>query len=55
MTCVGVKNKTHTHSPAATSACHSTQSCLENVMLLTLIFPQKGEVKITYFPLSACK
>jgi len=38
MTCVGMKTKMRAHSPVAISASHSTQSCLENVTLLTVIF-----------------
>lgn len=42
-----MKNKMHTHSSVAISASHSTQSCLENMMLLTLIsFSSNCEVKI---------
>lgn len=51
-----MKNKMHTHSSVAISASHSTQSCLENIILLTLIsFSSNCEVKIIYFPLSVWK
>lgn len=56
MTCVGMKTKMHTHSSVAISASHSTQSCLENIIFLTLISCSSNcEVKITYFPLSVWK
>lgn len=56
MTRVEMKNGTHTHSSVAISASCSTQSCLENILLLTLIrFSSNGEINIMYFPLSGWK